>query len=221
MLYEGPQPIDFDDVSALNRTFLKQLQRVPDAERHLRGLREDLLCRLRSLSGNQLKRLARAPFLLFSFREHDRRFWDRVHGDHPQADLLTGARPSMETGQLIAAGLGFVWQLARQNPYVLRLICGASVHWCERIAARPLVDVIERAAVYDDLMTLRCALDANIWSKLLFNGVSRCDDVRLAAQLSALQMMLTHANGEPATVWASAACRTRVPALRLTGEGGQ
>ncbi len=216
MPYKGPQAIDFNDVSALNRAFLKHLRCTPDADRHLRGLRDDLSCRLRSLSGGQLKRLASAPFLLLSFRERDRRFWDQVHAGDPQADLLLDRRRSNQTGQLIAAGLGFVWQLARQNPYVLRLVCGASVHWCERIAARPLVDVIERAAVSDDLLTLRCALEPNIWSKLLFNGVSRCDDVRLAAQLSALQMMLTQPNAEPAIVWASAACRARVPVFRVT-----
>lgn len=216
MPYKGPQPIDFEDVSALNRAFLKHLRCVPEAERHLRGLREDLLCRLRSLSGGQLKRLASAPFLLFSFRERDRRFWDQVHAGDLQADLLADTRRSLETGQLIAAGLGFVWQLARQNPYVLRLVCGGSVHWCERIATRPLVDVIGRAAVYEDLLMLRCAIDTNIWGKLLFNGVSRSDDVRLAAQLGALQMMLTQSNGESVTVWASAACRARVPVLRVT-----
>lgn len=215
MLYQGPELVDFADVSALNRAFLSHLSSARDAQRHLVGLREDLSHRLRSLSPGQLERLASAPFLLFSFRERDRRFWDEVHAGDSGVDLFAEAPSSPERGQLVAAGLGFVWQLARQNPYALRLICGASVHWCERIAAQPLINVIGRAAVRDDLLRLRCVLDTNIWSKLLFGGVSRRDDIRLAAQLSTLHMMLTRPVKEPATVWASAACRSRMPTLSI------
>lgn len=215
MQYPGPQLVDFDDVNALNRAFLTLMRRDSNAQQHLRGLRGDLAKHLLSLSPDQTERLAMAPFLLFSLRERDRRFWDEVHAGMPSRDLFSEQTMTFQTSRLVAAGLAFIWQLARKNPYALRLICGASVHWCERLADQPLVQVLERATARDDVLTLRSAVDVNVWRKLLTGGVSKQECVRVAAQLSALHMMLTRPYKEPPGTWACAACRTRVPALSV------
>ena len=221
MQYSGPKALDFDDVHALNRAFLTRLHDDPWLMRRLLGLRDDLATRLTALTPGQLERLAMAPFLLFSFRERDERFWDIVHaGEPPRYDLFAErSAPSAEVGRLIAAGLGFVWQLARRNPYVLRLICGASLHWCERLGDMPLLNVLDRASARDDLLALRSAHDANLWRKLLWSGVSRREEVRTAAHLCALHMMLTRPDPARVAEWSSAACRTRVPAAKFSGAG--
>lgn len=218
MQYPGPQLVDFDDVNALNRAFLTLLRRDSNAQQHLRGLRGDLAKHLLCLTPGQTERLATVPFLLFSLRERDRRFWDEVHAGEPRRDLFSDKSMTIQTSRLVAAGLGFIWQLARKNPYALRLICGASVHWCERLADQPLVRVLERATARDDVLTLRSAVDVNVWHKLLNGGVSRQERLRVAAQLSALHMMLTRPYKESATGWASAACRKRVPALSVADD---
>ncbi len=220
MHFSGPKAQDFDDVHALNRAFLELLRRDPWLGRRIDDLSAELAARLRSASRTQLERLAGTPFLLFSFRERDVRFWDNVHaGGPPHYDLFTARRaPSHAGARLIAAGLGFAWQLARQNPYALRLICGASLYWCERLSELPLVYLLDRATTRDDLLLLRSADDANLWRKLLWDGVSRREEVRVAAQLGALHMMLTRPDARRETEWSSAACRTRVPAVRIAHE---
>ena len=213
MHYPGPELVNFDDVAALNRAFLELLGGESCAGQCLVDLRDDLAVRLRGLTPTELDRLAGTPFLLVSFREHDRVFWDRILDTEPRADLFAGTAAAGEASQVIAAGLSFVWQLARQNSYALRLVCGASLHWCERIAERPLVGILNRARSQDALLTLRSAADANLWRKLLYGGVSVCEDIRAAAHLGALQMMLTRSDSGMRPAWSSAACRTRVPSL--------
>ena len=143
MSYPGPQSVDFDDVRALNRTFLKRLQEDPTLAGRAVQLREDLTRRLADLSPQQADRLAEAPFLLMSFRENDDRFWDDLYAADPHRDLYEEPAAPDDTSRLIAAGLGFAWQLARQNPYALRLVGGASLHWCERLGQRPLIQVLD------------------------------------------------------------------------------
>lgn len=218
MHYPGPERVDFDDVHALNQAFLALLRQDLRVARADVSLRDDLSARLTALSERQVERLARAPFLLMSFRENDERFWDEVHAAEPRYDLFAESLPS-ERARLVSAGLGFAWRLARQNPYALRLVCGASLHWCERLSERPLVHVLDCAAARDDILTLRGDADAHLWSKLLFAGVSNASRQRVASHLSALQMLLTRTSDEPRSRWASAACRTRVPSLSLARDG--
>ena len=213
MQYPGPTALDFDDVRALNRALLNLLAENADLRA---GLRDDLAGRLHTLSRRARARLAQTPFLLMSFREDDQALWDRIHDRNPDADLFAGlAGAATDRSRLAEAGLGFAWQLARRNPYALRLICGASLHWCERLCDSPLMDVITRVAAHEDLLVLRSAGDVNFWSKLLTSGVSRTERVRTAAHLTALQMMLTRPPGVPVRPWATAACRTRVPTLKV------
>jgi hypothetical protein len=219
MHYEGPQDTDLENVRALNEAFLSLLQRSPDAREHLRGLQEDLARRLMSLTSRQRQRLAEAPFLLFSFRERDEGFWRATFDSNPHQDLFPVTRPLPDDlSLLIDAGLGFVWQLARQNPYALRLLCGASVHWCEQLADHTLMQILNFAATSERLLVLRLEHKAEIWTKLLYSGVHHHMEVRRAAQLSVLQTVLTQVEKTSALSWASAACRMNVPAMKVADE---
>ena len=216
MHYEGLQSTDIDNVRALNDAFLTLIRRSPAARERLFGLREDLARVLVTLPAHKAARLAEVPFLLFSLREDDDRFWQSIFEPDPSRDLLASARPAQpEIGQLVAAGLGFIWQLARQNPYALRLLCGASVHWCEQIGEHTLVQILALTSEHQELLVLRLEQQPEIWRKLLDCGVSHHHEVRRAAHISALQALLTQPQKSQLTVWASAACRTRVPVSKV------
>lgn len=219
MHYEGLQDTDLENIRALNETFLSLLRRSSGAREHIKGLREDLAKRLLSLSPRQAGRLAEVPFLLFSFRERDESLWRTVFEPDPNQDLFVTSRP-VDDGmtRLIAAGLGFVWQLARKNPYTLRLLCGATVHWCEQLSDHTLIQILNSATSNPDLLVLRMEFKAEIWTKLLYSGVHQHLEVRRAAQLSVLQTLLTHVDRTSQVSWATAACRMRAPALKVADE---
>ena len=118
MEYEGLTPDDLANVRALNRAWLRSTGRD--------------------------ERLAAAPFLLFSLREHDAELWERLLAEGAQHELFAtqptaGGKPS----GLQAAGLAFLWELSRRNPYVARIIGGAPLDWCQRIAAETLVRLLD------------------------------------------------------------------------------
>lgn len=216
MQYDSPQMTDMDNVQALNEAFLTLLRRSSTARQCLSGLREDLARRLISLSPRQAKRLAEVPFLLFSFRERDERLWSNIFDLDPNEDLFVSARPAHdEASSLIAAGLGFIWQLARQNPYALRLLCGASVHWCEQISDNTLIQILGFASGHQELLVARLEKHSDIWRKLLDSGIHHRVDVRRAAHMSVLQTVLTQPDHSSREVWATAACRTALPLLKV------
>lgn len=217
MAFDGPQPVDYRNVRRLNRAYLDLLRRNGEARISLRTATDAVIRRLSGLSRRQAERLSGTPFLLLSFRERDDRLWDQVLADEYGRDLL--ARPlGSDLERLTSAGLGFVWQLARQNPYTLRLICGASLHWCERIAERTFFGLLAAAAPHDDLVELRRGDNSDLWLKLLGDGTSRDDEVRTAAHMSALQMVLTRPASGASRRWPLAACRTRTPGLQVADE---
>jgi len=216
MHYDSPQVTDMENVRALNEAFLALLRGSSNARERLSGLRDDLARRLISLSPRQAERLAEAPFLLFSFRERDERIWNKVFDLDPNQDLFFATRPVHDdVSRLIAAGLGFIWQLARQNPYSLRLLCGATVHWCEQISDNTLIQILSFAAGRHDLLVLRLENRTEIWQKLLDSGIHHRPDVRRAAHITVLQTVLTQPDAATTEVWASAACRTSLPTLRV------
>lgn len=219
MQQEGPQATDLENVRALNEAFLTLLRRSPVARNHLFGLRGDLARKLIELSPRRAARLAEVPFLLFSFRERDELYWRPAFELDPNHDLLATAQPAqMEVSRLVDAGLGFIWQLARQNPYVLRILCGASVHWCEQIGEHTLIHILRFASANRDMLVIRLERKTEIWLKLLDAGVSDVIEVRRAAHISALQTVLTCTQGAVNTAWASAACRTRAPLMKVADE---
>ena len=215
----GPRPADFENVRSLNRAFLRLLKSEADARKCLRELPRELAGRLSSLLEIEAERLAGTPFLLLSFRERDDAYWEAIFADTAHGDLFAVPEPpSDELGCLISAGLGFVWQLARQNPYAARLVCGASLHWCEQLAERTFFQVLARARARPDVLALRCGSNAELWEKLLESGVSREKQVRRAAHISALQSVLTRASMPERKKRAAAACARQSPALMVADD---
>jgi len=217
MAFEGPAPVDYQNVCALNRAYLSLLQENRRARRSLHQLSSPLCRRITSLTRHQVDRLSATPLLLLSLRERDDKLWEQILADESGHDLFT--RPvADDLDRLQSASLGFVWQLSRQNPYTLRLICGATLHWCEQIAERTFFGLLAAAAPHPDLLELRRGNDNELWSKLLDNGVSRETDVRTAAHVSALQTVLTRPAASVPRTWAVAACKTKDTGLRVADE---
>ena len=118
MDYQGPTAEDLRNIRALNIAFLRASNGGDGALQN--GITS------RPLTEMQIRRLGEAPFLLFSFREQDAEFWTRILADEPQQDFLQPVlHPGGQLHELQVAGLGFVWQLSRRNPYVARLACAA------------------------------------------------------------------------------------------------
>lgn len=216
MEFEGPSATDYANVTSLNRAFLALLRRGGPARRCLGELRKPLAQALVGLTRSQADRLAAAPFLLMSFRERDDRFWERAFAAEQQNDLFAAPpAASDEVAGLISAGLGFAWQLSKQNAYATRLVCGASLHWCEQLAELSFMHLLSLAGRGHQLVTLRCAADSDLWSKLLNSGISREPQVHRAAHISALHSVLTRASLPAERQWRTAACATRRPSLQV------
>lgn len=212
MEYESPTALDLAEVRALNEAFLALLAESPQACASAGPPELALDARLSRLDGDARRRLASAPFLIFSLREYDDPYWDQVHSDGVAYDLFAPRKaPSTDYGRLVAAALAFAWQLARRNPYALRLICCASLHWCERLAERPLLQIINRTAGLDDLLALRVADNEALWDRLLTVGVGQDPLLREATHRSVLQLLLMMPQQQRHAVWRSAACRTNLP----------
>ena len=171
--FPGPSPDDYANVLALNTAFIKAAS---------------------EMKGPQRGRLAAAPFLLFSFREHDLEWWDSALTDKPQGDLMAVADlENQELRRIQTAALSFLWQLARRNPYATRIISGATVSWCERITDLPLVTLLDRIGVRGDLMQSRLDTPDVLGERLLGDGTSSRRNVRRSSQFTALQSLLTRA----------------------------
>ena len=202
MEYEGLTNDDLANIHALNRSFLKAVSGCAAG-----GFGE--IAR-RRLTDSQLTRLAGAPFLLFSFREQDDDYWRRVLEDDAQIDLIDSGNPrDVKIGQLQVAGLSFLWQLVRRNPYAARIVSGAPVGWCDRLAGLTLVGLLQKAATRGDLLRMRFPEEAAVWRRLLENGTGSRRQARLASHHSALQALLTGAPESQYDRLSAAACRIR------------
>ena len=185
--FMGPTSEDFANVGALNKAFLEVTSDLPQI---------------------RLQRLAAAPFLLFSLREDDDKWWYKALNDDPQQDLILTAPPARAEIQMVqTAGLGFLWELARRNPYAARIVSGATVAWCDNLSAQTLVVLLDRVAARGDLMTSRLDNQQCIWSRLLGNGSCAEQSVRRSSQLSAMHTLLTHARSVQYARMPAAACR--------------
>ena len=176
MEYQGLTPDDLANVRALNRAWLR-------------------------LTGRD-ERLAAAPFLLFSLSENNAELWERLLGDGGQhelfADRLAG---SDELYGLLATALALLWELARRNPYVARVVGGAPLDWCQRIASETLLRVVG-CARHRELIKPRFPADAVVYRKV-------------SAHMAALQSMLTFGIDQGAARLPAAACRMPGPARRV------
>lgn len=193
--YMGPNPGDYANVQALNSAYLQATS---------------------SLKGPQRGRLAVAPFLLFSVREQDLVWWADALLESCQGDLIAAADLEDLTLQHIqVAALSFLWQLAHQNPYAVRVISGASLAWCEQLCDLPLVTLLARVGARGDLMISRVEETAAAGKRLLGDGLSSNSDVRRSTQMSVLQMLLTQSPLERITRLPAAACSLSGPIRAL------
>ena len=214
MDYAGPETADFSNVRALNRDYLRLLA----SDRQDRLARPATRKRLGSLSPAQTGHLASAPFLLFSLREMDADYWEEVFDAPPTPDLfIDPVSSSAESSRLVAAGMGFLWELARRNPYAARLVSGASLYWCEQIAEQTFCRLLALVSVKQDMLRPRCESNLALWQKLLSDGVSRERVVRDAAHLSALQLVLTDPKSDRQS-WPLAARAAQTPGLRIADD---
>lgn len=217
MAFSGPELSDYENVVSLNKAWLGLLQRDTRLSGGLAGLPDSLHRRITNLTAQQITRLAATPFLLFSFREGDDRYWTRVLQGNPERDLFAAADAD-EVNTLVSASLGFIWQLARRNPYALRLICGATLYWTERIAEQTFFGLLEAVRTTGDMPGLRFVQQRELWRKLLDGGVSRAEITRHAAQMSALQVILTDPPDSRSESWPLAARAARTPQMSVAEE---
>jgi hypothetical protein len=217
MAFGSPEWSDYENVLALNEAWLGLLQTDTRLSEGLRELPERLRGRMTTLSQQQVARLAATPLLLFSFNESDDRYWTRILAGSQERDLFH-AHDSDEVDTLISASLGFIWQLARRNPYSLRLICGATLYWTERIAEQTFLHLLDAVRRTGDMPRVRLGGHSELWNKLLDSGVSRNALARHAAQTSALQAVLTDPPTGRAETWSLAARSARSPTARVAEE---
>jgi len=204
MDFEGLTQDDLANVCALNRAWLR--------------LHHDEEQGLRQLPEKRLERLADAPFLLFSFREQDDRLWASLLENGRQQDLLVEGQPVSEEKQALqTVGLAFLWDLARRNPYVARVVSGAPLHWCEQVAAVTLVRMLDRATRCQ-IIEPRFGDASSLHKRLLRRGGSALRELRVFAQIGALQAMLTSTELVPRRRLPAAACRMPQPAQQVADE---
>ncbi|HNP36826.1 MAG TPA: hypothetical protein PKK10_13320 [Woeseiaceae bacterium] len=213
MDYEGLDADDLTQVHALNAAFLGYLSGSPE-------MREQLPFEMQGMfdkaSPVERSRVARSPFLIFSLSEHDHERWRRVF-DRDQALQLfdNPEHPTASEVELVSATLAFLWQFAKQNPYAARVISGASLEWCERLADSTLVDLFRFAATTSQLLGLRFRRNTALWRKLLVAGTSAESEVRSAARITALQTLLTCPGPRHYQHVAAAACKMPAAAMRV------
>ena len=222
MHYQGPDRADLTNVFVLNTAFIAwQRTRPPERVRD-NGMPPESRTRLAALSLEQCERLARTPFLLMSLAEDDEDRWQSLFSEQQTRDLLQcGQMRDEAAARLTAAGLGFLWQLVQRNPYAARLVSGASLAWCEQLAACTLMDLYTRVLEDQALLVPRMAGKTGLWDKLLTAGVSNRRQLRLAARVAALQTVLTTPRLRQYGELAAAACKTPPPRIRRSGKRGR
>ena len=216
MDFQGPAARDLANVTALNQAFLNAL-RDPDALRvRERPATSSLVDKLVALGERRSDRLAQCPFLLFALAESEDWRWARLFDEEKPADLIDRLeRPSEASARLAVATLGFLWELAMRNPYAARLVSGASLSWCEQLSDSSPVRLFGFAASEPGLLAPRLANRTEFWAKLLDAGSRREKDIRHAAQLCALQTVLTRQTSERYRQLSAAACSMPAPAMRV------
>jgi hypothetical protein len=213
MDFSGPEMADFANVQSLNQAFLFCLRKSTSGAATRQQLAPAFRPVIEGLTDMHVRRLSAAPFLLFSLRERDDAYWSFLFDDDPNGDLFMRAQPVDEVRQIVVAGLGFLWQLVRRNPYAARLVSGATLNWCEQLAECTFLHVLQRTADRGDLLCVRLADNDEFWGKMLCAGLSSEQNVRSAAHLAALQTLLTEDSAEAYAPVRAAACSIPAPSL--------
>jgi len=220
MDFPGPEVADLANVYTLNLGFLELLRTHDGSLAGANTAAEGVLANLTALSIARADRVAQSPFLLFALAEAEDRRWAILFDGNEQHDLIDEMhRPADAAALLAAATLGFLWELARRNPYAARLVSGASLGWCEQLADSAPLRLFQFAARESNLLAPRLATHALFWEKLLGAGTSNESEVRRSAQLCALQTVLTRNSGERYRPLRAAACRMPAPSLRVADQG--
>lgn len=208
MQYQCPGPAELANVFVLNSAFIAWQRSMSPGRAQAAGTGPGIPARLAALDGAQRERLARTPFLLMSLGEDDELRWQSLFSEQKTRDLLQCIQLHDETAsRIIAAGLGFLWQLAQRNPYAARLVSGASLDWCEKLSGCTLMDLIARGLEDHTLLAPRMADQSDLWDRLLTAGVSDRRQVRLAARVATLQTVLIQRPLQPYRPVAAAARR--------------
>lgn len=216
MEFQGPDATDLDNVYALNQAYLDGLSRPLAAAPGAPSGADSIVEKLTALSVRKSTLLSHCPFLIYSFPDAADRRWARLFNDDAQPDLFDATSLSPEcVGGLAPATLGFLWELAKRNPYATRLVSGASLDWCERLADSSPVRVFRFATGEPGLLSPRLPSHREFWSKLLGAGTSNDKEVRHAAHLTALQTVLTNPAAEHYQRLPAAACLMPTPARRV------
>jgi hypothetical protein len=214
MTYDGPTQSDYANVSALNREFLRLVRLQPELFR----LSKEQRSQLPRLGRQQAERLAATPFLLFTISENDDLAWTELCRGDPNSDLFrNGGAHNAGIRNLLGTTVSFLWQLAQQNPYAIRLISSAGAAWCELVTGMTCFELVTLARQRGDLLALRQAGSTDIWSKLLHDGVRAERAVRKSAHIAVLQTLLTR-YPVTETDWQLAARKTQSPQLRVADE---
>ncbi len=96
----------------------------------------------------------------------------------------------------------------------MRLVTGAPIDWCERFAETTLMKLVHVAAGRQDMLELRFAGQWQVWDKLLGPGLGPDAGARKAAQMTALQVLLTTDTATPYHRSRTAACARPTPVPR-------
>ena len=216
MDFQGPEAADLANVHALNLGFLKLLRSHEAVLAATNSAAISVLSKLGALSGARVDRIARCPFLVYSLAEADDRRWTTLFDDNDQQDLIDQLQKPPDAAALLAAAtLGFLWELARRNPYATRLVSGAPLGWCEQLADSTPYRLFRFAAMQSNLLAPRLATQGLFWEKLLGAGTSSHAEIREAAQLCALQTVLTLSPKERYRPLRTAACQMPSPTMRV------
>ena len=220
MEYPGPEPADIVHVIALNHEFIRLAVSADGAR--LRGtLPGALPARLCRLEVSARDRIARTPFLLGSIDEDRTDRWNRLLDAPGRLDLVDRLEgPPAGEQRLVGAMLGFLGDLARRNPYAARVVSGAALAWCERVAELSPIERVDIAASGTGLLAFRYGRNSRFWQRLLSAGTSDEDEVRRAARIWALQAVLTRGERATAKSLPAAACAMASPARRVADRSG-
>ncbi len=220
MDFQGPKAADLANVYSLNLGFLRLLRTHAGLLAGANTAAASVVARLAALPVARADRVAQCPFLLFALAEAEDRRWSILFDDNEQHDLLDEMhRPPDAVALLTAATLGFLWELARRNPYATRLVSGASLGWCEQLADCAPFRLFQFAARQSNLLAPRLATHGFFWEKLIGAGSSYEVDIRRSAHLCALQTVLTRRPDERYRPSRAAACRMPAPTLRVADHG--
>jgi hypothetical protein len=215
MDFQAPDPTDLADVKALNRAFLElttassllALPSLPSEQREA----------LSHLGSGGRNWLAESPFLIFSVAEHEPDKWRQLFQDPGGADLIRAMQqPNDAEARFVTTALGFLWQLAKRRPYAVRVLCGATLDWCEQLADSTLIDVCSHASQQAGLLGFRQRNREAFWRRLLAAAASEQPVLRQAARQSALQSILTVRQDERHRKLPAAACAMPMPALKVS-----